>query len=165
MAHACCCFTFRCSLSELTYALILTLQALLSCTRIISCIAISRPRTCSLARTAPSRLPTLVSRASLATTYISCAHRSISSPLQQLAHYTNRVVTLWYRSPELLLGATIYGPAIDMWSFGCLYAEFIILQVRASMHASCFVLFPVLQFRPRPFSENLQPSFCQSFSS
>lgn len=32
--------------------------------------------------------------------------------------YTNRVVTLWYRSPELLLGATNYGPAIDMWSVG-----------------------------------------------
>jgi cyclin-dependent kinase 12/13 len=32
--------------------------------------------------------------------------------------YTNRVVTLWYRSPELLLGSTSYGPAIDMWSVG-----------------------------------------------
>lgn len=32
--------------------------------------------------------------------------------------YTNRVVTLWYRSPELLLGSTNYGPSIDMWSVG-----------------------------------------------
>jgi cyclin-dependent kinase 12/13 len=32
--------------------------------------------------------------------------------------YTNRVVTLWYRSPELLLGAKNYGPSIDMWSVG-----------------------------------------------
>lgn len=37
--------------------------------------------------------------------------------------YTNRVVTLWYRSPELLLGATNYGPAIDVWSVGCLFSE------------------------------------------
>lgn len=37
--------------------------------------------------------------------------------------YTNRVVTLWYRSPELLLGATNYGPAIDMWSVGCVFSE------------------------------------------
>lgn len=37
--------------------------------------------------------------------------------------YTNRVVTLWYRSPELLLGATNYGPAIDIWSVGCLFSE------------------------------------------
>ncbi|KAJ0571801.1 putative protein-serine/threonine kinase CMGC-CDK-CRK7-CDK9 family [Helianthus annuus] len=36
---------------------------------------------------------------------------------------TNRVVTLWYRSPELLLGTTIYGPGIDLWSAGCLLAE------------------------------------------
>src|SRR5690606_10983117 len=37
--------------------------------------------------------------------------------------YTNRVVTLWYRSPELLLGSTNYGPAIDMWSVGCVFSE------------------------------------------
>nr|XP_043639454.1 probable serine/threonine-protein kinase At1g54610 [Erigeron canadensis] len=36
---------------------------------------------------------------------------------------TNCVVTLWYRSPELLLGATRYGPGIDLWSAGCLLAE------------------------------------------
>ncbi|ESQ29781.1 hypothetical protein EUTSA_v10023419mg [Eutrema salsugineum] len=36
---------------------------------------------------------------------------------------TNRVITLWYRPPELLLGATKYGPAVDMWSVGCLFAE------------------------------------------
>ncbi|KAJ9567617.1 hypothetical protein OSB04_003583 [Centaurea solstitialis] len=36
---------------------------------------------------------------------------------------TNRVVTLWYRSPELLLGTTRYGPGIDLWSVGCLLAE------------------------------------------
>ena len=34
------------------------------------------------------------------------------------ADYTNRVITLWYRPPELLLGATIYGPEVDMWSAG-----------------------------------------------
>ncbi|KAM7262282.1 hypothetical protein ACFE04_021359 [Oxalis oulophora] len=36
---------------------------------------------------------------------------------------TNHVVTLWYRPPELLLGATKYGPAVDMWSAGCIFAE------------------------------------------
>ncbi|XP_038886771.1 probable serine/threonine-protein kinase At1g54610 [Benincasa hispida] len=38
-------------------------------------------------------------------------------------HLTNRVVTLWYRAPELLLGATDYGVGIDLWSAGCLFAE------------------------------------------
>lgn len=32
--------------------------------------------------------------------------------------YTNRVITLWYRPPELLLGTTVYGPEVDMWSAG-----------------------------------------------
>lgn len=36
---------------------------------------------------------------------------------------TPRVVTLWYRAPELLLGATAYTPAIDVWSVGCIFAE------------------------------------------
>lgn len=39
------------------------------------------------------------------------------------ACYTNRVVTLWYRPPELLLGARNYGPAIDIWGAGCIMAE------------------------------------------
>ncbi|KAK4751626.1 hypothetical protein SAY87_005108 [Trapa incisa] len=36
---------------------------------------------------------------------------------------TSRVVTLWYRPPELLLGATYYGTAVDLWSTGCIIAE------------------------------------------
>ena len=31
---------------------------------------------------------------------------------------TNRVITLWYRSPELLLGSTEYDSAVDNWSAG-----------------------------------------------
>lgn len=34
-----------------------------------------------------------------------------------------RVVTLWYRPPELLLGARNYGPPIDLWGAGCIMAE------------------------------------------
>ncbi|KAF9954492.1 kinase subunit of RNA polymerase II carboxy-terminal domain kinase I [Mortierella alpina] len=37
--------------------------------------------------------------------------------------YTNRVITLWYRPPELILGATAYGPEVDMWSAGCIMVE------------------------------------------
>lgn len=39
------------------------------------------------------------------------------------ADYTNRVITLWYRPPELLLGTTVYGPEVDMWSAGCIMLE------------------------------------------
>lgn len=37
--------------------------------------------------------------------------------------YTNRVITIWYRSPELLLGETRYGPAVDIWSAACVMHE------------------------------------------
>ncbi|KAK8655279.1 hypothetical protein V6N13_107867 [Hibiscus sabdariffa] len=39
------------------------------------------------------------------------------------APMTSRVVTLWYRPPELLLGATHYGVAVDLWSAGCILGE------------------------------------------
>lgn len=42
-------------------------------------------------------------------------------------NFTNRVVTLWYRSPELLLGSDRYTSAIDMWSLGCCFAELLTL--------------------------------------
>lgn len=37
--------------------------------------------------------------------------------------YTNRVITIWYRPPELLLGETQYGPAVDIWSAACVMIE------------------------------------------
>ncbi|KAM7269368.1 hypothetical protein ACFE04_024865 [Oxalis oulophora] len=46
--------------------------------------------------------------------------RQYGSPLKP---YTHMVVTLWYRPPELLLGAKQYSTAVDMWSLGCIMAE------------------------------------------
>jgi cell division cycle 2-like protein len=42
---------------------------------------------------------------------------------EPLKPYTQLVVTLWYRSPELLLGAKTYSTAVDVWSCGCIMAE------------------------------------------
>eukprot|EP00002_Diphylleia_rotans_P024965 TRINITY_DN4929_c0_g1_i6.p1 TRINITY_DN4929_c0_g1~~TRINITY_DN4929_c0_g1_i6.p1 ORF type:complete len:329 (-),score=51.88 TRINITY_DN4929_c0_g1_i6:165-1151(-) len=39
--------------------------------------------------------------------------------------YTTHVVTRWYRAPELLLDIRSYGPGIDMWSIGCIFAEMV----------------------------------------
>jgi len=39
---------------------------------------------------------------------------------------TPLVVTLWYRAPELLLGATSYGPPVDVWSVGCVFGELLL---------------------------------------
>lgn len=43
--------------------------------------------------------------------------------------YTNRVITLWYRPPELLFGATVYGAEVDMWSAGCVFSQFHLSQI------------------------------------
>lgn len=71
--------------------------------------------------------------------------REYGSPLK---NYTPVVVTLWYRAPELLLGTKVISPvacylymcdgllfvilyvqkystAVDMWSVGCIFAEFL----------------------------------------
>ncbi|XWS51473.1 hypothetical protein CRYUN_Cryun12cG0179300 [Craigia yunnanensis] len=42
---------------------------------------------------------------------------------EQKKPLTSRVVTLWYRPPELLLGATYYGVGVDLWSAGCILTE------------------------------------------
>jgi cell division cycle 2-like protein len=48
--------------------------------------------------------------------------RRFQEPRQAL---TQLVVTLWYRAPELLFGESCYGPAVDMWSVGCIFGELI----------------------------------------
>ncbi|BFZ56823.1 negative regulator of the PHO system [Savitreella phatthalungensis] len=37
--------------------------------------------------------------------------------------FSNEVVTLWYRAPDVLLGSRTYSTSIDMWSAGCIMAE------------------------------------------
>ncbi|KAL9933988.1 hypothetical protein V8E36_007070 [Tilletia maclaganii] len=41
---------------------------------------------------------------------------------------TTLVVTLWYRAPELLLGAKEYDTAIDLWSVGCIFGELMLKE-------------------------------------
>ncbi|PVG04142.1 Pkinase-domain-containing protein [Serendipita vermifera] len=49
--------------------------------------------------------------------------RAFGIPLRT---YTHEVVTLWYRGPEVLLGARQYSTALDMWSVGCILAEMVL---------------------------------------
>lgn len=37
--------------------------------------------------------------------------------------FSNEVVTLWYRAPDVLLGSRSYSTSIDIWSTGCILAE------------------------------------------
>ena len=43
--------------------------------------------------------------------------RAFSIPIRP---YTKEVVTLWYRAPEILLGAADYSTPVDVWSAGCI---------------------------------------------
>eukprot|EP00049_Salpingoeca_infusionum_P027718 m.33901 g.33901 ORF g.33901 m.33901 type:complete len:366 (-) comp9693_c0_seq2:318-1415(-) len=51
--------------------------------------------------------------------------REFGSPTHNM---TQLVVTLWYRAPELLLGTKEYTTAVDVWSVGCIFAEFLTQQ-------------------------------------
>lgn len=57
------------------------------------------------------------------------------SPSSRL--YTNRVITLWYRPPELLLGEEHYGPGVDMWSCGYVYTHYYTVCTHPSLPPSC----------------------------
>ncbi|KAL3097486.1 hypothetical protein niasHS_003934 [Heterodera schachtii] len=46
--------------------------------------------------------------------------RAVGIPIRA---YTHEVVTLWYRAPEVLLGASRYSTGVDIWSIGCIFAE------------------------------------------
>ncbi|KAF9030478.1 Pkinase-domain-containing protein [Hymenopellis radicata] len=49
--------------------------------------------------------------------------RLVYEPLQPLFAGDKVVVTIWYRAPELLMGAKHYNKAIDCWAVGCVIAE------------------------------------------
>ncbi|KAG6472598.1 cyclin-dependent kinase B2-1-like [Zingiber officinale] len=51
--------------------------------------------------------------------------RAFTIPLKK---YTHEILTLWYRAPEVLLGATHYSTPVDMWSVGCVFAELVTTQ-------------------------------------
>jgi cyclin-dependent kinase 8/11 len=54
------------------------------------------------------------------------------------------VVTIWYRAPELLLGAKHYTKAIDIWAIGCIFAELV----------NCKPLFPGEERPPKVFQDD-----------
>ncbi len=56
---------------------------------------------------------------------------------------TGHVVTRWYRAPELILLEKDYGPAIDIWSVGCIFAELLsMMKEHAPTYLDRKPLFP-----------------------
>lgn len=54
--------------------------------------------------------------------------RPFHNPMQSFYTGDKVVVTIWYRAPELLLGSKHYGPPIDLWAVGCIFAELLVLR-------------------------------------
>ncbi|XP_012893230.1 PREDICTED: cyclin-dependent kinase 3 isoform X3 [Dipodomys ordii] len=52
-----------------------------------------------------------------------------STPVSELPLHLVKVVTLWYRAPEILLGSKFYSTAVDIWSIGCIFAEMMTRKV------------------------------------
>eukprot|EP00959_Pyramimonas_sp_CCMP1952_P338873 7096668-Pyramimonas_sp.AAC.1 len=53
--------------------------------------------------------------------------RIFQDPLRSLTD-NGVVVTIWYRAPELLLGAKHYTHSLDMWAAGCIFGELATLK-------------------------------------
>jgi len=66
-----------------------------------------------------------------------------SGPGETLTEY---VATKWYRAPELLVGDRLYGPKVDVWGVGCIFAE--LLRVKKFLQkifsSSTFMAFHLL---------------------
>eukprot|EP00928_Gymnodinium_smaydae_P006511 TRINITY_DN12313_c0_g1_i1.p1 TRINITY_DN12313_c0_g1~~TRINITY_DN12313_c0_g1_i1.p1 ORF type:complete len:354 (+),score=67.74 TRINITY_DN12313_c0_g1_i1:82-1062(+) len=72
------------------------------------------------------------------------------------APFTQEVITLWYRPPELLLGSPFYGPEVDMWSAGCIFAEMATSYPLFSGDSEIGTLFAIMQMLGTP-SEKTWP--------
>jgi serine/threonine protein kinase len=64
--------------------------------------------------------------------------------------YTAEVVTLWYRAPELLLGANRYCGPVDVWSIGCIFFEMLSGYALFPGRSDIDQLFKIFQKRGTP---------------
>ncbi|CAK0806892.1 unnamed protein product [Prorocentrum cordatum] len=83
--------------------------------------------------------------------------RTLSFPIQK---YTQEVITLWYRGPELLLGHPLYGPEVDLWSAGCILAEMATSQPTFPGDSDIGTFFRIMQLLGSP-TEETWPGFEQ----
>ncbi|XP_078785814.1 cyclin-dependent kinase-like 1 isoform X2 [Oryzias latipes] len=70
-----------------------------------------------------SVIPSLTSLAPFTVPLQLCPSVCVGPPAGPEDDYTDYVATRWYRAPELLVGDTQYGPPVDVWALGCVFAE------------------------------------------
>ena len=68
---------------------------------------------------------------------------------------TDYVASRWYRAPEVLLGASNYSKAIDMWSVGCILAEMLSGKVLFPGVSTLNQLDRIMEVTGRPLAEDL----------
>jgi serine/threonine protein kinase len=70
--------------------------------------------------------------------------------------YTHEVVTLWYRSPEILLGGKVYSTPVDTWSMGCIMAELATFSPLFAGDSEIHQIFSIFRVLGTP-NENMWP--------
>ncbi|XP_014673642.1 PREDICTED: cyclin-dependent kinase 2-like [Priapulus caudatus] len=83
--------------------------------------------------------------------------RAFGVPLRT---YTHEVVTLWYRSPEILLGSRFYSTAVDVWSIGCIFVEMVNKKVLFAGDSEIDQLFRIFRTLGTP-DETIWPGVTQ----
>ncbi|XP_050305710.1 cyclin-dependent kinase 1-like [Anthonomus grandis grandis] len=68
--------------------------------------------------------------------------------------FTHEVVTLWYRAPEVLLGAARYSCPVDVWSMGCIFAEMASRKPLFQGDSEIDQLFRIFRVLKTPTEEN-----------
>lgn len=91
--------------------------------------------------------------------------RTFSIPSKPM---TPGLVTLWYRPPELLLGATNQTTAIDMWAVGCILGELLAHKPLLPGTSEIAQIDLIVDLLGTP-SENIWPGFkdlpaCKNFT-
>uniref|UniRef100_A0A4W3IXJ7 Cyclin-dependent kinase 10 n=1 Tax=Callorhinchus milii TaxID=7868 RepID=A0A4W3IXJ7_CALMI len=81
--------------------------------------------------------------------------RTYGVPLKPM---TPKVVTLWYRAPELLLGTKTQTTAIDMWAVGCILAELLAHKPMLPGSSEIHQIDLIVQLLGTP-NENIWPGF------
>jgi serine/threonine protein kinase len=84
--------------------------------------------------------------------------RSIGMPIMPLTH---EVVTLWYRAPEILLGAKEYSYGVDIWSIGCIFYEMIMKEPLFAGNCEIHQIYKIFQGLGTP-DDRIWPG-CEKF--
>jgi serine/threonine protein kinase len=83
--------------------------------------------------------------------------RPISQPLRE---YTNEVMTLYYRPPELILGEKVYSIGVDIWALGCTFFELFKSEVLFKVSSELELLFSICECFGYP-TESSWPGFSE----